>query len=274
MSHQDVHIDYDATTTSIVIPVAADYADAIGGGELWQIADYLQTALVAMAWARMDDDHTAAAWGGTLPHIDRLTDRLTAIKSVVIRQHKTTGGSIGDLAMWLDTAKATAQYTQKKALEPGGLSNGRYLDWIERRHDAGLEPGSDGWKRVMGARLRRAINTNDPALLAEVTQVVSDQGMRPTDLITDAATEEITERQENELLHQAITTLVHIQLDPLDSDARKTYLAITNRKARAEAVVTLYAGKPTTLVGDHAWTSINDAYHLATHIIETETDDE
>lgn len=269
---KNAHLEYDGTMTNVVIPMPADHGAVIGDLELWAMADQMQTALTALAWNRMDDQHDAAAWGSTLQDIDRLQARLSAIRSVSIGRHKAAGGSVNDLAISLDMPKSTAQYVQKKALE----DDGRYIGWVTRRHDDDQlpQPGSDWWKQVMGARLRRAIDTNNPALLAEVTQAAADHGMHPTEFLDEEQPAEITARQENVLLHLAITALVNAQLDSLNPDARKSYLAITSRTERAKAVVKLYAGKSNSLVSGDNQQAITDAYHLATHIIETETETE
>jgi hypothetical protein len=112
----------------ITISLTRTQADALGG-EAGTMADWLHTALWALAMLRTGQDSQGRPyipgpndWHTAINDVDRrLLPRLEGLRDALVRAHADGGGSVGDLALAMDVARSTAQYRRDaiRRQEPG-----------------------------------------------------------------------------------------------------------------------------------------------------------
>lgn len=108
---------------------------AVLGHELTTLLDWFDTALMGLAMARSGQftrgqqeprQATPDDWYWVINDVQtRLLPRLEGIRDAAIREHRASGGSVGQLANAMDTARSTAQYRRDALPEPPG----NWEDW-------------------------------------------------------------------------------------------------------------------------------------------------
>lgn len=121
----------------LTIRLTAAEADAIGPAEAEGLVDWLDTAMWALSvlrsnlTTRSDDprDITASDLHAVIRDMHRkLLPRLSGIQDAVIRRHGELGGSLGQLAAAMDSARSTAQ-DRREALDRTGPRRAAAARW-------------------------------------------------------------------------------------------------------------------------------------------------
>ncbi|WP_424217788.1 hypothetical protein ACN20G_37145 (plasmid) [Streptomyces sp. BI20] len=151
----------------ITISLPPGEADAISGDPL---EDWFDSALWALSLLRTGINHraplpggpgtlTADTWARVISDLDhRLLPRLEGIRDAAIRRHAEAGGTIGDLALAMDTARSTAQSRRAAVLtgrdrpsvwerwaEAGGPQSLTVAPGLYTLTPGPLPEGPDGW---------------------------------------------------------------------------------------------------------------------------------
>src|SRR5690606_26614576 len=86
------------------------------GADVRLLVDWFNTALTSLVALRTGQDRagqpaTTDTYYRAINDLDnRLMPRMEGIRDAVIRAHHAAGGSVGNLALAMDTARSTAQY--------------------------------------------------------------------------------------------------------------------------------------------------------------------
>lgn len=93
----------------VTISFTPEEAEALGI-EAGMLADWLHSALIALARLRRGEMTTERAWDAITAVQTRLLPRLEGVRDASIRAHADAGGTYGDLALAMDVSRSTAQY--------------------------------------------------------------------------------------------------------------------------------------------------------------------
>lgn len=137
MSNPQIHHQDDGSA-DITITLTPEQVAVWNDFDLFGLLDQFHTALVAVSWARMEDQggtpRPKESWEGLLLHLERLTGRLDATKAAIIRRHRAAGGSLADLMTALDLPHSTAQDARTRAMD---INRYAYSGWVVGEHDRG-----------------------------------------------------------------------------------------------------------------------------------------
>lgn len=186
-------MEMEPVTTTITMTLPTEIAEYIGGYDGWNYLDKLHTTLWALATARKDadsetpviDKSTAA---NILRDIQRVTDRMEALRDYWLLALHRAGGSHADAAYEMECPRSTA-VGRKRSAE---LNPGRYAGWVAGEHKvydrpaSGTTPGGPLWRRVIARGLDpETSRTTRRMAVEQVLRLAVDRGVTAATIISD-----------------------------------------------------------------------------------------
>lgn len=108
-----MHINHDDINGSVRIDITpAEWAKL--GPDATMLLDRFGSVLNALVALRAGIDLNPDAWHRIINDLHRLNEALEGIHDATLRAHHAAGGSLGDLALAMDTERSTAQYRRDK----------------------------------------------------------------------------------------------------------------------------------------------------------------
>ena len=191
MSAVDMEMGPETTTITMTLPT--EVAEYIGGYDGWTYLDKLHTTLWALATARKDADSetpiiSKSTAENVLRDIQRVTDRMEALRDYWLLALHRAGGSHGDAAYEMECPKSTA-VGRKRSAE---LNPSRYAGWVAGEHQvydrpaSGTTPGGPLWRRVIANDLDPEANLTMRRMAVEqVLRLAVDRGVTAATIISD-----------------------------------------------------------------------------------------
>jgi|GEM_PF-3839443 len=191
MSNVDMEMGPETTTITMTLPT--EVAEFIAGYDGWTYLDKLHTTLWALATARKDADSetpviSKSTAANVLRDIQRVVDRMEALRDYWLLALHRAGGSHGDAAYEMECPRSTA-VGRKRSAE---LNPGRYAGWVVGenkvydRPGGGITPGGPVWQRVVARGLDPESNrTTRRKAVEQVLRLAITRGVTTDSIISD-----------------------------------------------------------------------------------------